>query len=108
MKENLKIKLKIIKNVEHFNSEQLLNDIYELDSLFRKIELNKWEDIDLEHFLEDFLPQKFLQNNLIVESFLDDYYYCNEEYYDEENEENFEYFGDKFSNKFRMLYKKIL
>ena len=104
MKENLKIKINIIKNVEHFNSEQLLNEIYELDSFFRKIELNKWEDIGLEHFLEDFLPQKFLQNNLIVETFCDDYYYyCNEEYFDEDNEQNFEPYGDKFSNKFRII-----
>ena len=94
MKDNIKTKLDIVQNLDHFNSECLLSEIYELDLLFTKIELNKWKEIDLDIFIES-LPQKFIgENNVIVETY--DYV---EDY--EEDENNYYYkSNNKYSNKF--------
>ena len=85
--------------MDHFDSTQFVKDIYELDSLFRKIELNKWNEINMEQYIEHCIPNKFYdENNLIV----DDYYY-EDEYYDEEYYDNM-YYWRKYSSQFGKLF----
>ena len=98
-RRQIKTKNEIILHLDHFDSTQFVKDIYELDSLFRKIELNKWNEINMEQYIEHCIPKKFYdENNLIV----DDYYY-EDEYYDEEYDDNM-YYGRKYSSQFGKLF----
>jgi hypothetical protein len=97
-RRKVKSKNEIIQNLEHFHPEQFLNEIYDLDSIFLKIELNKWNEINLEEYIESFLPKKFCdENNLIVDD-----YYCEDDYYDDEYDEHL-YYGRKYSTQIGIL-----
>lgn len=87
--------MQIIENFDLFNPEIFLNEIYDLDYLFKKIELNKWNEIKLEEYLESSQPKQYCdENNLIF----DETYY-EEDYYEEELDDQI-YYGRKYSNQF--------
>lgn len=75
-------KKKIIENFDLFDPKIFLKEIYEIDGLFKKIEQNRWKEIDMNYYSISLSRQKIIkENNLIVEHF-DDYYDANEESYE--------------------------
>lgn len=95
IKKQLKTKKNIIDNLERFNPECFLNEIYDVDSVFRKIEVDKWNEINMEEFIEACQPKKFCDENNLV---YDDYYY-EEENFDEDYEEQL-FYGRKYTTQF--------
>jgi len=105
LKERIKTKNEIVKNLEQFNSEQFLNEIYDIDSLFIKIEFNKWAEILMEHFID----QKWYDDkSTTVDNYDDDYYYDDYDYKDYDQNDIHTYGGKIYFNQQSIFFLLIL